>query len=304
MVEPIVRSAHAQEWLDSYHRDLDCVRGLALATRHKYVHVVGELLKTLSRDGIVDSSSFTAEAICEFVRSDAARRTRTGKRQSIAPVRSFLRFLISKEVLSPGLDRVIPMMKAGSRAALQQPLNKSELEQVLNVARKNSHHHAVFLLLSRLGLRAHEIAGLQLSDIDWASGSMLIRARKTRCERTLPLPKDVGEVLLQYLRNGRPTTIHQEVFIQPQSPVPMKPSGIAKLSTRLLARAGVRRRVTYGAHLFRHTAATQMINSGATFKDIADLLGHQSLQTTAIYAKFDLQTLSKIAMPWPAGGEQ
>jgi site-specific recombinase XerD len=118
------------------------------------------------------------------------------------------------------------------------------------------------------------------------------------------LQQDVGEALVNYLQGGRPVTTHREVFLRhaPSICSLKTPSAITKIVKRLLVKAGIERRSS-GAHLLRHTAATQMVNQGATFKDVADVLGHQSLQTTAIYAKLDLAKLAQVALPWP-GGEQ
>jgi len=308
MIEPITGSTGAQYWLDSYRDYLERVLGLAPITRRKYLFVVGRLLETISLDGTVDPSFFTADSISEFVRHDAAPRTGQGRRQSITPVRSFLRFLISRGVLRPGLETVVPKIRSWPQAALPQQLSETEINRLLQMCvddtRKGRRNHAVLMLLSRFGLRAQEVASLQLSDIDWTNGSVLIRSRKTHCERVLPLPKDLAESLLGYLRKGRPHTVHREVFIQPVAPFdPIKPDAVTKLVARLLSKAGIQRRAACCAHLFRHTIATQMVNRGVSFKDIADLLGHQTLQTTAIYARLNLTTLSQIALPWP-GGEQ
>ena len=162
----------------------------------------------------------------------------------------------------------------------------------------------MLLLLSRLGLRAKEVARLQLNDIDWVNGSLLARSSKTHCQRLLPLPQDVGEALLSYLQNGRPETTDREIFLSAVAPyLPLKTSSTISVTVkRLLARAGIKRQSS-GAHLFRHTAATQMVNRGASFKEVADVLGHQQLQTTGIYAKLDLAALSEVALPWPGGAQ-
>ncbi len=149
-----------------------------------------------------------------------------------------------------------------------------------------------------------EVARLQFDDIDWFQGSILIRAGKSHRDRLLPLPEDVGQALLDYLRGNRPVTPHRELFLGHYAPYrPLRTaSAITHVVQRLLKRAGIERRSS-GAHLFRHTAASQMINRGASFKEIADILGHRSLQTTGIYAKLDLEALSRVALPWPGGAQ-
>ena len=129
---------------------------------------------------------------------------------------------------------------------------------------------------------------------------MVIRSTKTHHERVLPLSQDVGTALANYLCWGRPTTTSRVVFLHCQAPFrPFSDSAaISRIAARAIGRAGVSGYARLGAHVFRHTAASQMVNQGASFKDVADVLGHRSLQTTGIYAKLDLATLSDVALPW------
>jgi site-specific recombinase XerD len=131
-----------------------------------------------------------------------------------------------------------------------------------------------------------------------------IRAQKTSRERLLPLPEEVGQAIVAYLRDGRPATTYREIFLTHTAPyAPLQTaSALTKLIKRLVTRAGLPRRSS-GAHLFRHTAATHMVRQGVSFKAIADVLGHQSLQTTGIYAKLDLPSLASVALPWPGGAQ-
>ena len=127
-----------------------------------------------------------------------------------------------------------------------------------------------------------------------------IRSTKTHRDRVLPLSKDVGEALAHYLRCGRPASTSRVIFLYVHAPFrPFSDSNaISRIAARALRRAGVTGYARLGAHVFRHTTASQMVNQGANFKDVADVLGHQSLQTTGIYAKLDLATLSEVALPW------
>jgi site-specific recombinase XerD len=161
-------------------------------------------------------------------------------------------------------------------------------------------NHAILLLLARTGLRAHEVAQLSLDDIDWPGASICIRSKKSRTERNLPLAQDVGAALADYLRHGRPTCSFRTVFLRVVPPLnPFTGSAaICRIVRRALTRVGILN-TPAAAHLFRHTAATRMLRGGATFKDIADVLGHASISTTAIYAKLDTVALSKVAMQWP-----
>jgi len=163
---------------------------------------------------------------------------------------------------------------------------------------------AILVLLARLGLRAHEIVTLSLEDIDWHAGWLDIRASKTHRERRLPLTQEVGTTLANYLRHGRPGSTHRQVFLQLRAP--FRPftnaCSVSDLARRAMVRAGLPPTPRLGAHTFRRTAASQMVNRGVRFKDVADVLGHQSLATTALYAKLDVETLASVALPWPGGG--
>jgi site-specific recombinase XerD len=251
-------------------------------------------------------SALTPDSIIAFVQADATPRKGFGPHGTATAVRSFLRFLVVQNRLPAGLDRAIPTIRRWSHAALPQHLSDTDIMRVLTCCAdgtaRGARNYAILLLLSRLGLRAKEVASLQLSDVDWVHGSLLIRASKTHAERLLPLAQDVGEALLAYLRIGRPATSSRHLFLAHTAPYhPLHTaSAVTKIVKRLLAKAGITRQSS-GAHLFRHTVATQLVNRGTSFKDVADVLGHHTLQTTALYAKLDLEALVQVALPWPGG---
>ena len=295
-----------QQWLSRYGAYLDHVLGLAPTTRQKYLFFATRLLQTLSHQGGMTWSALTADTITAFVQADATPRKGFGPHGTATAVRSFLRFLVVQNRLPAGLDMAIPTVRRWSHAALPQHLSETDIMRILTCCTdgtaRGTRNYAILLLLSRLGLRAKEVANLQLHDVDWVNGSLLIRSSKTHAERLLPLAQDVGEALLAYLRTGRPATLSRHLFLEHTAPYrPLHTaSAITKIVKRLLAKAGIARQSS-GAHLFRHTVATQLVNRGASFKDVADVLGHQTLQTTGLYAKLDLATLAQVALPWPGG---
>jgi len=215
-----------------------------------------------------------------------------------------LRFLVFSGALSPGLEAAALAPRQWSHASIPQSLTAQEVEQILALYAGPSptalRNRAILTLLARLGLRAHEIVSLRLDDINWQEAYLVIRAGKTHHERVLPLVQDVGATLAEYLCWGRPATTSRAVFLHCKAP--FRPfsasSSISYLAARALVQAGVTRCARRGAHVFRHSAASHMVNCGASFKDVADVLGHQSLHTTGIYAKLDLATLSAVALPW------
>jgi len=148
---------------------------------------------------------------------------------------------------------------------------------------------AILLLLAPLGLRAGEVAAHELDDLDWQGGQLRLRAGKCRRERVLPLPQEVGAALAEYLRHGRPPSQDRRVFLTLAGQArAFHPAAVTRIVQRSLKRAGIPLGRLTGAHMLRQTAASRMVNRGASFKDVADVLGHRSLQTTCIYAKLDL----------------
>jgi integrase len=184
-----------------------------------------------------------------------------------------------------------------------------EVERVLAVypgdTATSRRNRAMLLLLARLGLRAQEVVALCLDDIDWYASRVCIRPGKTRQARHLPLTQEVGQALAAHLQDGRPKSDSRRVFLQ--CPPPFRPctvNGTIRWMVRqAFLAAGIAIRPRSGSHMLRHSAASQMLNRGASFKEVADVLGHQSLQTTGIYAKLDLDTLADVALPWLGGAQ-
>jgi integrase/recombinase XerD len=154
--------------------------------------------------------------------------------------------------------------------------------------------YAILLLMARLGLRAGEVAGLELGDLDWRSGEIVVHGKGSREDR-LPLPVDVGEALVSYLR-GRPRTGSRVVFMRVLAPAGPLGHGVKSVVPTACERAGL---PVVGAHRLRHTAATGMLNAGASLAEIAQVLRHSELRTTAVYARVDRKALRPLGLPWP-----
>jgi integrase/recombinase XerD len=163
-------------------------------------------------------------------------------------------------------------------------------------------NRAILFCLARLGLRAQDVVLLCLDDVDWVEGRLTLQPGKSRRARTLPLPHDVGEALVAYLRGGRPPSPSRHVFLRSRPPFrALASAAVWAVVRQAFTRAGVVVPPGVASHIFRHTVASQMVNQGASFKEVADVLGHQSIQTTGIYAKLDLETLAAVALPWGGG---
>ena len=159
--------------------------------------------------------------------------------------------------------------------------------------------YAVMVCLHRLGLRCGETARLRLDDIDWETGTLIIQGKGGHTDR-LPLPADVGQALADYLRHGRPDTSARAVFVRAHAPLTaMAPSSLSCIVARAARRAGLG---TVHAHRLRHTAATRVLNAGASLEEVAQLLRHAGTATTLIYAKTDQRRLAGLARPWPTVG--
>lgn len=158
--------------------------------------------------------------------------------------------------------------------------------------------YAILVLLVRLGLRAGEVAALDVGDIDWRRGELVVRGKGRRSER-LPVPVDVGEAITGYLVRGRPTVSGRNVFLTAVAPRgPMSANAVAEVVRRACVRAGL---IPVGAHRLRHTAATEMLRAGSSLGEVGQVLRHRRAMTTAIYAKVDTASLAELAFPWPGG---
>jgi integrase len=161
--------------------------------------------------------------------------------------------------------------------------------------------YATTMCLARLGLRACEVSALTLDDIDWRTATITVPATKTKRADVLPLPTPVARAILAYLRRGRPDTSTRQIFVRHATPAGAAGPGIVRAAVRLAgARVGIPPRLA-GPNVLRHTVATRLLRSGATMKEVADVLRHRSVDTTAIYAKVDLGALRMVAAPWPKG---
>jgi len=218
----------------------------------------------------------------------------------------FLRFLATQNLIRPGLDGAVPTLRQWKLATLPKHFSDDEVARMLDACdvktSRGLRDRALLLLLSRLGMRAAEVLQLHLSDIDWKEGTILVRAGKSYRDRLLPLSREVGSALVAYLKTGRPKSDLPNVFLQCNPPFnPLKrlaaPTSIVR---HYLNKAGVPIHGR-GAHAIRHVAATGMVCRGASLKVVADILGHKSLVTTAVYVKLDVEKLTGVALPWPGG---
>jgi integrase/recombinase XerD len=217
-------------------------------------------------------------------------------------MRMFLRYLIAEGKCRTGLDDAVPRLAMWRLSALPRYLPAADIERVIAACDRETavglRDRAAILLLARLGLRAGDIRQMDLPDIDWTHASVRVSG-KSRYEASLPLTQEVGDAVLEYLRKGRPPVPGTRLFVRMQAPWrPLQVSAVSAIVGRAIARAGVDASF-HGAHVLRHSAATEMLRQGATLQQVGVVLRHRYLDTTAHYAKVDVQRLRDIALPWP-----
>lgn len=296
----------AASWIAGYTDYLRDVVGAADTTRLRYLPTVRRFIAACSGTNAPDWTGLSVQLVTEFIREEAASKMGHGRTAPASATRSFLRCLAWRGIAPSGLDRAIPRIRRARHASLPTHLSLEQLARLLQrpdapgpVAYRD---RAILSLLAGLGLRAGEVATLELDDLDWHTGQLRLRAGKCRRERMLPLPREVGAALAEYLQHGRPHHRERRVFLTLTDPArTVQAWAVGAIVRRNLVRAGIPMGRLTGAHMLRHTAASRMVNGGAGLKEVADVLGHRSLQTTGIYAKLDLDALAGIALPWIGG---
>lgn len=302
---PVVERGPAEILEDAFRRYLVEERGLAARTVEHYTEAARVFLTALFQQGRQDPSKWTAADVLTFVRQHARMRSPIYMQRLCIGLRSFLRYLRFRGKLRRELASSVPRIARWRLGTLPKFLSSKQVERALGhcdrhtvIGRRN---HAILMLLARLGLRADEVRSLSLDDVDWQNGQLTIRG-KGRPPEPMPLPKDVGAALAAYLTNGRPPSTSRAVFVRMVPPyIEFPGSGaITNLAAQALHAAGVDAPVK-GAHVFRHTLATQMLNDGASLREIGQVLRHGDEDTTRIYAKVDIKRLRTLTLRWPGG---
>ena len=273
-------------------------RGVTQTTLDVYERILMTLLDALGDD----PAKFTVHSLREFVLERANRFGRHHAKLVVTSVRMLVRYLITQRLCDARLEGAIPTVAEWRLAALPRYLPAYDIERIIAACdastRNGIRDRAILLLLSRLGLRAGDVAGLRFSDIDWREANLRV-VGKGRRESRLPLPQEVGDAILAYLEQARPPLDDDHLFVRVIAPRgPLKRRSISNLVDRAIRRAGVTA-TSHGAHLLRHSAATEILRQGGSLDVIACILRHRSVETTAHYAKVDVSTLKTIAEPWP-----
>ena len=295
--EPLQRAeprlvTHFKEWLRKH-------RGASDATIRLYARDAAHFMVALGDD----PERWEPAAIRSFFLGCASRYGEGTVEKLATSLRAFLRCLAVEGCCRAGLADVVPTYAYWRLADLPRYLAVEQVNRLIAASDgevvQRRRDRAILLLLARLGLRAGDVAQLRLDDIEWETGSLRVSG-KSRYEVRLPLPQDVGDAIAAYLADRPSTCPSDHVFLR--NIAPCRPfrngDGVSSVVRRLMQRAGVVAPVK-GAHVLRHTAATEMLRHGVPLEKIGLVLRHRGVDTTARYAKADVALLKQIAQPWP-----
>jgi len=287
--------------------EFDChlvdARGLAASTRAVRIRHLQDFLIDRFGTGSIMVKRLTPPDVVSFMTRYTAGWAPGSIKAAGTSLRSYFMFKSIRGERTKSLIAALPRVAQWRHSRLPQGLSADEIDLLLGAFDRTSatgkRDYAITRCLLDLGLRRTEVAHLRLDDVDWEAGTLHFHAKGKRID-ILPLPDTAGAAIMDYLRNGRPQTTRRELFVRhrPPSNAPADLDIIRNAVRYAAQRCGLERRIR-GTHILRHTVACRMVQSGARFKEIADLLRHRSLNTTTIYAKIDLAGLSRVAMPWP-----
>jgi integrase/recombinase XerD len=290
-----------EQLLERYYRFLVEDRGLTDAVVAQY-ETGARLFVDFLAERDVELPEATAHDVSTFVTRHCARPVKLAPPELASILRAFLRFLQVEGVTMLPLAQAVPPVASRIDRSLPRALPPGHPGRLLRSCDRRTargrRDYAILVVLTRLGLRAGEIVGLVLEDFDWRAGEVLIHG-KGRRDELLPLPADVGEAVVGYLRRGRPRTDCRAVFVRTAAPLRgLTRQAVTQVVYSACDRAGVPRA---GAHRLRHTLATELLAAGTSLTEIGQVLRHRSISTTAIYAKVDHTALRELAVPWPGG---
>lgn len=297
-------SRHASEI--AFEQHLREERGVSQAFVLNSVPFVHRFLADLSSSEPVSVADIRPEDIIQFVLRSTCSMSRGRAQLLVGALRSYLRWLYVHGQIATDLGAVVPTVARWQLSGVPKSIEPKQVERLLKSLDRRTatgrRDYAILLLVARLGLRQGEVARLSLEDIDWDAGEILVHGKGPRSDR-LPIPKDVGEALVSYLREGRPSCTVRRVFLTTRAPV--RALALQGSVTAIFERAFVRSGIPSpqkGPHVLRHSLAVRMLRQGASLGEIGEILRHRRLDTTAIYAKVDLNALRALAPPWPGGG--
>lgn len=294
--------APVEDLLGRFHGYLLRERSVTVPVADAYVHWVRPFATaTAMSDPGLSLTGLGSPAVARFLTGHLPGLSAKSAQMTATSMRAFLRFVYLEGLVPVDLAGAVPAFAFRKGGGVPRGLTLGEVEALNGACDTSSatgrRDAAVIALMLRLGLRCQEVASLGLQDFDWSTGTVSVRGKGGRRDR-LPLPVDVGQAVVAYLRTGRPRTTAPEVFVRAVAPfTSLGRSSVSCIVARAARRAGLG---TIHAHRLRHTAATRTLNAGASLEDVALLLRHASPATTSVYAKTDQARLALLARPWPS----
>jgi integrase/recombinase XerD len=302
----VAREALRRDYEDYLRRQ----RGLSDRTIYHCWRIADRFLDHRFADQEDNLQGITSGDIVAFLEHLTTRKPPFRDKTPPTHLRNFFGYLFKRAMTSANLALCVPSVAQRYDARLPRHLRPDQVEAVLAAARNRPKHgrrdYAMLLLMARLGLRAPEVVAIQLDDIDWRAGELLVRGKGQRHDR-VPLPPEVGEALASYIRHDRVST-SRALFVKERAPHgPFEDGQTLNLILRTaFAATGLKPPCPYaGSHVLRHSLATNLVRNGASLAEVGDMLRHRSRASTMIYARLDIDGLRTIAQPWPtAGGAQ
>jgi site-specific recombinase XerD len=283
-------------------------RGLAPRSIIRHLPTIRRFLREVCPTGDDDLGKISQEDVIRYIERHAQDWSpRTGKAMCWS-LRAFLRYLHHRGLNPHALAGCVPSMRQWKLATLPTYLSAAQVQKALDgcdrATAMGRRDYAILMMLAKLGLRANEVATLTLDDIDWRTGEMTVHA-KGRQRARMPIPRDVGAAVVAYLRHSRPKSSCRRLFVRTLAPHIGFASGcaISMIAKAALDRVGIEDCAHRGAHIFRHSLATELLRAGATLSEIGQLLRHESHDTTRTYAKVDIEALRTLSLPWPGGAQ-
>jgi site-specific recombinase XerD len=281
-------------------------RGLTAKTVEHHFPTIRRFLFEVCPAGASDLGSFKQEEVIRYIERHVQDGSPKSAKLMCWSLRAFLRYLHHTGLNPHALAGCVPSIRQWNLVSLPTSLSAAQVQKALDSCDRASavgrRDFAILMMLAKLGLRADEVATLTLDDIDWRAGDMLVRA-KGRQRARMPITSDVGAAIVAYLQTGRPASSSRQLFLRSLAPHTgfASASAITMIAKTALERAGIQECAHRGAHIFRHSLATELLRSSATLSEIGHLLRHKSHDTTRIYAKVDVQALRALSQPWPGG---
>ncbi len=287
------------EYLD--HKKSMRVSDITLKAHRWHLYQFSDYL--ISRE--VQSIDFLSPLELMYYASEIFPDEPAAKNQSLIVVRRFLNYLYDKGYIKRNLSQVVPKDNYRQQAKLPSVYTKDEIRQILqSIDRSTSigkRNYVIILLAVRLGMRASDICALKFKHLNWSESKVSFTQMKTGRDVSLPLPSEVGEGIINYIKNGRPISNEKSIFLSPRYPHhPIEREGITHMVRKIIASSGVKiGNRKSGPHAMRHSMANNMINGGTTLPVIAEVLGHASVQTSMNYLRIDMESMRQCSMEVP-----